>query len=118
MKGNHEALLQSPFRQLISREDASEFIKAGILSKNPLYLEVLPVATVVADELLLVHGRLPRIEDLENARKILSVAREQSVLEEILWNDLERLDRAILGKISQISESTLESESPTPGLGR
>jgi hypothetical protein len=89
MKGNHEAPLQFPFRQhdFPARMQA-EFIKGRELYQKTLSIfEVLPVATVVTDELLLVHGGLPRIEDMENARKILSLASEQKkVLEEILWN--------------------------------
>jgi hypothetical protein len=90
MKGNHEAPLQFPFRQHdFPAKMQEEFINGRELYQKTLTIfEVLPVATVVTEKLLLVHGGLPRIEDMENARKILSLAGEQKkVLEEILWND-------------------------------
>ena len=98
MRGNHEAPVEFPFSshdlpyRIVQRYGAHEgkmIYKVKVLK----FFNLLTLATIVHNHLLLVHGGLPTrgIELISNFKKLIASAQDahihNSIMEEILWND-------------------------------
>jgi hypothetical protein len=95
MRGNHEAPTEFPFS---SHDLPYEIEKRFSGNSKEVYqkllsmFKLLPLATVILQKLLLVHGGLPT-EDISIAsyREAIATAQENHIksrtLEELLWND-------------------------------
>jgi protein phosphatase len=99
MRGNHEAPVEFPFSshdlpyEII--EYYGEYWGKLIYSKKILrFFRLLTLATLIKNQLLLVHGGLPTSKDITSTaefQRLIASAQENHVrdriLEEILWND-------------------------------
>lgn len=95
MRGNHEAPLEFPFSahdlpNKISTyfgEDFGQTVYKKILS----LFQLLPLVTIIKNQLLLVHGGLPTVIEKDDFQELITYAQENykqnRVLEELLWND-------------------------------
>lgn len=98
MRGNHEAPVEFPFSshdlpyRIVQRYGAREG-KMIYQVKVLKFFNLLTLATIVHNHLLLVHGGLPTrgIELISNFKKLIASAQDahihNSMMEEILWND-------------------------------
>jgi serine/threonine-protein phosphatase PP1 catalytic subunit len=109
MRGNHEAPAEFPFSSHeLQYEIEERFGGHGkeVYQKLLLMFKSLTLATVIRQELLLVHGGLPT-EDavLANFGESIATAQENHVrsrvLEELLWNDPRQIDTAPDWEISR-----------------
>lgn len=100
MRGNHEAPAEFPFSPHnfpYEIEDRFGNRWREIYKEILSMFRLLTLATVVRQKLLLVHGGLPtKAAAAANFRESIAFAQESqvrnSVLEEILWNDPQRID--------------------------
>jgi predicted phosphodiesterase len=114
MRGNHEAPAEFPFSpHNFPYEIESRFGDRWreIYKETLSMFKLLTLATVVRQKLLLIHGGLPtKAASALNFRESIGFAQESqvknSVLEEILWNDPQRIDE------------TRDEERSKRGLGR
>jgi len=96
MKGNHEAPAEFPFSSHDLRNEIEDrFIEHGrqVYQKLLSMFRLLTLATLIRQELLLVHGG-PPTEDVTTGS--IAAAQENHVksrvLEELLWNDPRQID--------------------------
>ena len=98
MRGNHEAPVEFPFSShdlpyKILRQYGEHWGRSIYYNKILKFFSLLTLATVVEDELLLVHGGLPTrdVEFMTDFRTSIATAQDthlhDSIMEEILWND-------------------------------
>jgi protein phosphatase len=95
MRGNHEAPTEFPFAshdlplKIVERfgQDSGDIICKKILK----LFQLLPLATIIQDNLFLVHGGLPTETRKGDYKRSIAAAadncKNSRVLEELLWND-------------------------------
>lgn len=90
MRGNHEAWIQFPFASHTLRSEMEKEVVDGakLYTKLTSIFDLLTLATIVRERVLLVHGGVPRITFGCDSKQVLAHAQtDKRILEEILWND-------------------------------
>jgi serine/threonine-protein phosphatase PP1 catalytic subunit len=108
MRGNHEAPAEFPFSSHnLTHEIEERFGDRGkeVYQKLLSMFKSLTLATVIRQELLLVHGGLPTEDAVVANLESIATAQENHarirVLEELLWNDPRQIETASGWEISR-----------------